>query len=670
MAEARRERSPWGRVVAVTAVAVTSALWVLGLVLAGMNGSIAGAVPGIGAVGFAVTGALVLFQRPENRLGWLFCGGAVAMTVLGAGGAYADRALVRAPGSLPGGEFVAWLADFMAIPTIGLFAGVLPQLFPTGRPVSPRWRLPVWAAWGYIVLGAVGNGFTPQQLESVPGFPNPYAIAPAKAFFAACIGLSVPAGALALLGGIASLVTRWRRSEGDERQQLKWFITGVVLLPVPLALHDTLPGASDALFSALFVIIPATLAVSILRYRLYDLNLAVRRAVGYVIVSAAVAGVYLAFVGAAELAVSGRVSLTVHVLAAVAAAAGFHPLRARVQRGVDRVFYGDRSRPYDALARLGRRLESTLAPDTVLPGVVETVAEALRLPYVAIELLDAGTWALAAECGSKQGEPGTFPMTYQAETVGRMLVCPRAREKLTPADRQLLADLARQAGVAAHAVRTTTALQRSRAELVAAREEERRRLRRDLHDGLGPTLAGVTMGLHAASTRVRQDPGEAERLLGGLESQVEEAVADIRRLVYGLRPPALDEFGLVRAVHMHAARMEGTEEGPTVSIESSPQGLGPLPAAVEVAAYRIVTEALTNVARHARARTCVVRISLNGALEVEVADDGTGFPAGCRAGVGITAMRERAAELGGTLTVESMPTGTRVRARLPALEGP
>jgi signal transduction histidine kinase len=419
----------------------------------------------------------------------------------------------------------------------------------------------------------------------------------------------------------------------------------------------------------LFAVIPATLGVAILRYRLYDLDLVVRRTVAYAGVTAVVAGLYLAIVAVAQLAAGGGVSLGVHVVAAVAAAAVFQPVRTRIQQGVDRVFYGDRSRPYEAVARLGRQLEGALVPETVLPGAVETVAGALRLPYAAIELRDGENWVLTAEHGRRHGEPVSFPMAYQAEVVGRMLVCPRGRaENLSAADRRLVADLARQAGVAAHAVRATAALQRSRAELVSAREEERRRLRRDLHDGLGPTLAGVTMGLHAAGSRVRGDPDEAERLLATLERQIEEAVADIRRLVYGLRPPALDEFGLVRALQLHAARMEESPQGLTITVDSPPEGLGKLPAAVEVAAYRIVTEALTNVTRHAGARCCVVRLSLNGSLELEVVDDGRGLPADLRAGIGITAMRERAAELGGTLTVESRQQGTRVRARLPALE--
>jgi two-component system, NarL family, sensor kinase len=659
----------WRRALASAVAVLTTVAWLGGLALAGLNGNAVSAVAGIGAVGFAVAGALVVFQRPDNRLGWVFCAGALSMSVLGVGGAYANRALVHAPGSLPGGLFAAWLSDLAAIPTVGLFAGVLPQLFPTGRPISRWWRLPLWAAWAYIVLGAVGNAFVPHQLESVPAEASPYAIAAAKGLFTGFIVLSVPLGAVALIGALASLVVRWRRATGDERQQLKWFIAGVCLLPAPLILHQVAPVASDAALSVLFAVIPATLGVAILRYRLYDLDLVVRRAVAYTAVSVVVAGLYLGLVAMAQLAVGGTVSLGVHLAAAVAAAAVFQPIRARIQGAVDRRFYGDRARPYEAVARLGRRLEGALVPEIVLPGVVETVAGALRLPYAAIDLRDGDQWLPAAEHGRRAGDPVSFPMTYQAKVVGRMLVCPRARQDgLSAADQRLLADLARQAGVAAQAVRTTTALQRSRAELIAAREEERRRLRRDLHDGLGPTLAGVTMGLHAAATLVPTDPREAERLLAALERQIEEAIADIRRLVYGLRPPALDEFGLVRAVQLHAARIEGTPEGLVVTVDSPPQGLGKLPAAVEVAAYRIVTEALTNVARHAGARTAAVRLSLNGALELEVTDDGCGLPPDHAAGVGITGMRERAAELGGVLTVESRSGGTQVYARLPTPE--
>jgi signal transduction histidine kinase len=659
------------REAAMAAVTLSSGLWVAGLVLAAQDGHVTGALGGISGVGFAVAGALVMFQRPENKLGPLLCAAGVVLEILGAAGEYGERALVHAPGSLPAGQFAGWFGDLMALPAIGLLAGVLPQLFPTGQPVSRRWRPLLWAAWGYLVVGAVGNAFLPQQLESVPGQANPYAIPAARPLFGLMIQLSAPLGVAALIGSVASLVVRWRRAQGDERQQLKWFIAGAAPLPVPLVLHQWQPDLSHAMFAVVFAVIPATLGVAILRYHLYDLDLVVRRTAVYAAVSAVVAGLYLLIVALAQMAVSSNIGLGVHVIAAVAAAAVFQPLRLRVQRVVDRRFYGDRSRPYEAVTRLGRQLEGALLPETVLPGVVETVCRALRLPFAAIELRDGEGWVRAAQHGEPGGDPVAFPMAYQATVVGRMLVCPRGREdELSEADRRLLADLARQAGVAAHAVQATTALQRSRADLVSAREEERRRLRRDLHDGLGPTLAGVTMGMHAAGILVSSDPGEASKLLTGLEKQVEDAIADVRRLVYGLRPPALDEFGLVRALQLHASRLESPPGAFSITVDSPPQGLGPLPAAVEVAAYRIVTEALTNVARHARARSCQVRLRRNGVLELEVTDDGQGLPPGQAAGVGMTAMRERAAELGGTLTVERLAVGTRVSARLPAVGAP
>ena len=658
MVEAGSIVSRWRRVVAVSWVVAIAALWIFATTLAGLD-----AITGLASVGFAAVGAVLLVRRPENRLAWVMLALAAVSVIIGSGGAYAQHAVAD---GWPAGRFVAWFADQMATPLVGLVAGVLPQLFPTGRVLAPRWRWPLYAAFAYMLLSLVGNAFYPQHLESVSSLSNPYAVHAAKPFFGALIGASLPFGLFALGGTVASLVLRWRRASGDERQQLKWFAVTVCLLPVPLALHDTSNRLSSTLISFLFVVIAITIGTAILHYRLYDLDLVISRTVGYVAVSAVVAGLYLAIVGVVEAATSASISLGGHVTAAVAAAAVFHPVRRRLQRAVDRLFYGDRARPYDAVAGLAQRLEAAPDPSDVLPTIVRTVAGALRLPYVAIELHEGEGWHVAAEHGHPVDATDVYPMTYQGEAVGRMLVSARGPGgRLNATDQRLLADLARQAGVAAQAARATTALLRSRAELVTAREEERRRLRRDLHDGLGPTLAGVTMGLHAAQTFVERDPAEARRLLGALEAQIEDAIADIRRLVYGLRPPALDEFGLVRALQLHASRLEIEPAGFDIVIDSPPEGLGRLPAAVEVAAYRIVTEALTNVTRHAHARSCTVRLYLNGALELDVTDDGRGLDPARPPGVGVTAMRERAAELGGVVSIEELRPGTRVHARLP-----
>ena len=273
----------------------------------------------------------------------------------------------------------------------------------------------------------------------------------------------------------------------------------------------------------------------------------------------------------------------------------------------------------------------------------------------------------AARYGDPADETVTLPLTYGAELVGRLNLAPRAPgEEFSSSDRRLLEDLARQAGVAAHAARLTADLQRSRERLVTAREEERRRLRRDLHDGLGPQLAAQTLKVGSARSLYGRDPAAADALLSELETNMEAAISDIRRLVYNLRPPALDELGLDGAIRESAAQY--ATNGLKISVDT-PQTLPSLPAAVEVAAYRIVQEALTNVVRHAAASECVIRLGLDGELELEITDDGVGLPEDRGAGIGLSSMRERAVELGGTCVVEpSLPEGTRVLARLPLPE--
>jgi signal transduction histidine kinase len=343
------------------------------------------------------------------------------------------------------------------------------------------------------------------------------------------------------------------------------------------------------------------------------------------------------------------------------------PARA-VARAVNHLLYGQRDEPYAVLARLGQRLEATLAPEGVLPTIVRTVAEALRLPYVAVAL-SGGASGVVVGTGTPGGEPTRLPLVYQQEVVGELLLCPRTPgEAFGYADRRLLEDLARQVGVAAHAAQLTAELQHSRERLVTTREEERRRLRRDLHDGLGPVLAGLTLQLDAARTLVKQDPPAAERLLGELKTQAQTAVADIRRLVYALRPPALDDLGLVPALRATAAQYEAIDGSPLITIEA-PAALPTVPAAVEVAIYRITQEALANVVRHARARSCEVRLRFDaaaGVVYLAVADDGHGGADESCPGIGLHSMRERAEELGGMFTIEAQPSGgTRVTARLP-----
>jgi signal transduction histidine kinase len=255
---------------------------------------------------------------------------------------------------------------------------------------------------------------------------------------------------------------------------------------------------------------------------------------------------------------------------------------------------------------------------------------------------------------------------YQREEIGRLVLSPRAPgEAFSDADRNLLEDLARQAEVAVHAVRLTSDLQHSRERLVSTREEERRRLRRDLHDGLGAQLAGLNVQAGALRRLIPRDPDAADDLVVELREELRSAITDIRRLVYDLRPPALDDLGLLEALRRLAEHYGSEDEQLSVTVEA-PEDLPNLPAAVEVAVYRITQEALTNVARHARAKRCVVRLAVNDDVGLEIIDDGVGIPKERGAGVGLSSMRERASELGGNCVVEAAPKGgTQVLVRLP-----
>jgi signal transduction histidine kinase len=336
---------------------------------------------------------------------------------------------------------------------------------------------------------------------------------------------------------------------------------------------------------------------------------------------------------------------------------------------VDRLFFGDRGTPYDAMARLGQRVEEASSAESVLDSVVKTVADSLRLPHVAVELRLGKDWVLAAAWGQVPAEVVTFPLVSHRETIGRLLVGRRASgEQLGPDDEKLLADLVRQVGPAAHAVALRRALEASRAAQVTAREEERRRLRRDLHDGLGPTLAGLTLGLDTARAMAAAGQ-DSQDLLARLKAETQRAVGDVRRIVYGLRPPTLDELGLTGSLRNEIARLQREAPALSVTMDIPGEELAGLPAAVEVAAYRIVTEALTNVVTHSKATRCCVSVRQDGSLALEVSDNGVGMPEGWRSGVGITAMRERVAELGGDLLIESgSPEGARITAHLPAGE--
>ena len=644
------------------------------------------------AVGYSAVGAVVASRRPRNPVGWLLCAIGLLWGAIYLSGEYATYALLAIPAaSLPASEAAAWIYSWLWVPGLGLIV-FLGLLFPTGRLPSRRWRPFAWLSTLSIPVGSVMAAFSPGPISvgiapirnplGVEGLPTIYE--PLQAFMLGQILIAV-----------ASLLLRLPRARSVERQQIKW-ITYVAAVATIASIFRYivfeaievrwLEIAAYALVLVGILGVPTAVGIAILRYRLYDIDLIINRTLVYGSLTASVVALYMLVVGALGMLFREGSSLAFSLVATGVVAILFAPLHERLQRGVNRLMYGERDDPYAVLSRLGRRLEATIAPKAALETIVQTISQALKVPYVAINLRqDRGEgFETVAEHGSPKGEPLHLPLVYQRETVGQLLVAPRAPgEDFSSADMRLLEDLARQVEVAVHAVRLTADLQRSRERLVSTREEERRRLRRDLHDGLGPTLGYLTLGLDTARRLFSQDPKGAERLLLELKAKTQEAVSDVRRLVYDLRPPALDDLGLVSAIREQAANhgllaedLDGkrpgranTKYGLVFTVEVT-KDLPSLPAAVEVACYRIAQEAIANASRHSGANSCRIRFSLGDdgeqMLELEVADDGVGMPRDRTAGVGMSSMRERAEELGGTLSIEAAPQGgTRIVARLP-----
>jgi len=603
---------------------------------------------------FPALGALLASRRPQHPIGWLFLAMAIAWGVADAADAYGesvspDPALASLVGSLGG-----W-PNYVGIGALMLIL----LLFPDGRPPSRRWRPVAWLIGAYTATSVVL-----------------VAVAPDTAAVLQPLGLPL------LVAAATSLVLRFIRATGLERQQLKWLVAAsafvIPALLVTVALDAFAPRSMASLATvarlALYAsvsLVPISIAVAILRYRLYDIDVLINRTLMYGTMTLAVIAVYIAVVGYLGSLFRTGDELVVSLVATGVIAVLFQPLRERVQLAIDRLLYGRRHEPYAVLSGLGRRLETTLASDALIEAVVGTVRESLQLSYAAIAVRIGDDTAVAAASGIPTTAPLRFPLTHQGELVGELLLSPRRGEELTSTDRRLLDDLARQAGVVVHAVRLTsqlrqanTHLRAAREQLVSAREEERRRLRRDLHDGLGPRLASLTLRLEAARDGLAREP-EAAALLGDIAERTRAAIADIRRLVSDLRPAALDDLGLVAALAEAAAEYERLG-GLRIRVDGP--GIPALPAAVEVAAYRIALEAMTNVVRHASAHRCVVSLAIDasGQLRLDVQDDGCGISHGASGGVGLSSMRERAAELGGSLSIEPSPGGgTRVTAVMP-----
>jgi two-component system NarL family sensor kinase len=605
-----------------------------------------------------LVGAGIARSEPRNPVGWIVLASGCFLPLAAAAYLYA-RAAFQERAELPAASWAGWLDGWPWVPAVAVIPVVGLLLFPNGRLPSPRWR-PVLGI-GVAVLAAISVSLLfGATLLDFPDEANPTALPGTAGSIAGglvtCVALIAPLST----AGAWSVHVR-RRTTLIERESLAlrliepaaWLITASwwLTLAITLVTRESLNALPAQALSV--IVLAATAWVAIRRYRLFDTRLAISRVLIYSSLSGCVIAVYLAVAASVEAVASDLVSAPVAVLAAVLIAL---PLRDLLARGANRLVYGYRDDPYGALVRLGQRLEDAAVPQDVLPAVARTVRDVLRIPYVDIEIRGIRTTV-----GDPSGAPcETLSLVFAGETIG--VLTAEQREPgvpFTPAERTLLKGVSQQVAAAGHAVSLTQDLLGSRERLVAATEEERRRLRRDLHDGLGPGLAGVVLGLQRARRHVDVDPANARKQLDELTVQTQQAVAEVRRLVYDLRPPALDELGLVGALTEQARALGPiTVLGPDLPMQ--------LPAAVEVAAYRIALEAMTNTARHAAATEATVRVSLDGALHLEISDNGTGLPVAYRAGVGIRSMRERAAELGGHVSIGPGTTaGTLIRATIP-----
>jgi two-component system, NarL family, sensor kinase len=537
---------------------------------------------------------------------------------------------------------------------VAVFA--LAYLFPDGRFV-PRWSR--WAALGWaaflpvlVLLHVLGFETDPDgTAETIP--------------------------LLVLFGtGVIAAVHRYRRvSTPEQRLQTRgvvaalalWFV--VVLLSAVPPLRDLLeqvsgPGlVANAVFQLcsylVAALLPAAIALGVLRYRLYEVEVWVNRALVYGALTAIVVTAYALLTLLAGL-VWRSDDLAVPLAATVVIAVVFHPLRLRAQRVVDRFVYGRRKEPYAVLSGLGRQLAAAAPPEEVLRTLVEQVGTTLKLGYVAARHGDhAVTWPEPVAVPPDRVEE--FPIRWHEQDLGALIVAPRPADELHPSDRDLLDGLARQAGAAVQAASLNDDLRRSHQRLLAAREDERRRLQRDLHDGLGPTLASLFQRVDAARSLLVKDPAAADRLLADVAEQTRAVIGEIRALVHALRPPELDELGLAGALETVATRFDGLH----VHVEAT--SLPPLDPVIEAAAYRIAVEALTNTARHATASSATVRLGASAeTLTLTVIDDGQGIAADAHLGTGLRSMRERADEVGGSCAVEQgADRGTCVKAQLP-----
>jgi signal transduction histidine kinase len=600
-----------------------------------------------GFLGFS--GWLVL-HRPEERTGHVLLILAAAM----AAGVYQPLTFYEpldawARPALVGWTMTAW-STFMEL---GLCTLLLAFAFPVPSPAFARRR---WTAAAFM---------------------------PPLAFLAQGLFVATGHGSLALINnsiwlfgwwiygsttgaGLLVAVYRWVRLRHDPvaRRRVQIALLGLAVTVVMLVAFDVVGGVPDFLYLPALAAFPLSLAMAAAKREWFELDIALSRSLVAVVCGGALLALYLAIAGLTAQLVAGNGPL-VALPAAGAVAVCFAPLRWRVQRAIDRRLFGTSGDPRLLFHRLGIRLAASDDPESLMAAVVDTAKESLRLPFAAVQLRADDGWHTVDQRGSPTAHVESFDLVVGDEVIGRLVVSPRRDvHALSPSDRELLADLARHSGVAARVAGLLSDLRAAQQRLLITREAERDRIHRDLHDGVGPSLVGLTLQLEVAAEMAEGSP--LGTILRRLHGEAARATEDVRRMVRDLRPADLEELGLPAAVAAAAARL-GSSGGPRFELDCTTR-LPELSQEVEDAAYKICLEAMSNALRHSEAPQCVVRLRRGNeeGLEVEVADDGLGMSGHQPRGTGLRSMRERAQAVGGSLTIDSRPGGgTRVLFSVP-----
>jgi signal transduction histidine kinase len=613
-------------------------------------------------VGVPAIGIAIASQRPGNPIGWVLLAAGLALGLGDVARAYALHALIADPGSFPGGRIAGWIANAIWPIPVGLLPFLF-LLFPDGQLRSPRWRPVAWfsgAVLGLIVFTTCvfATGIWTRPFTLADTARTGWLTSVALTLFIIAL-FAIP---LATFSSFASLAARFAKSTGDERLQLKWFVTAALLVAVTFTstMLTNQPFASVSFDIALLFLYVA-IGIAILKHRLYDIDVIINKAVVYGLLAAFITVVYVAVVVLVGAFVGATQFLSLVATAIVAIA--FQPVRERAKRAANRVIYGKRATPYEVLSGFSEHVSETYAGEDILPRMARLLAEgtgandATVWLRVGAEMLPAASWPASVEPQAPVASEGAalpafanataaVPVRHGSELLGALTVTKPLNDPIRPEEDKLLSDLAAQAGLVLENFRLIEDLRSSRQRLVAAQDEERRRLERNLHDGAQQQLVALAVKARLAEGMVGQDEVRQREALHGVIEDAQDALENLRDLARGIYPPLLADRGLANAIQAQARKAP-------IPVVVDHDGIGRYPREIEAAVYFSVLEAMQNVAKYAQASNIVVRLHPEpDALAFSVSDDGSGFrKETITYGMGLQNIADRLAALGGTLDV-------------------